>query len=103
MGLDVCSALWGGFQNSPQPTRALQPQSQASPKAVFGGGGGKELLPLSMGRNRINVYMKFRFHMCGASARQDTFLWPLSYWPGLTKQFIPLLKRALAILFWGPL
>lgn len=33
MGLGVCPALWGSFQNSPQPIRTPQPQSQASPLA----------------------------------------------------------------------
>lgn len=60
MGLDICPALWGVFQNSPQSTRTPQPQSQ--PPGLAFKGLRAVILPPSVGKDRINVCMNFRFH-----------------------------------------
>lgn len=105
MGLDVCPALWGSFQNSPQPIRTPQPQSQASPLAWPSRASGLSpwgLLPLSVSRNRINVCMNFRFQSVwcfgGQTGPRHTPMWPLSQWPGSRKmEMIPLPKPTLTL------
>lgn len=54
-GPAFCPALWDNFQNSPQPVRSLQPQSQASLLAWTSRDSGLSscrLLPPSVSRNR---------------------------------------------------
>lgn len=91
MGLDVCLVGWlpeltRSHRDSPpsaKPAPRKAPPSGASGLPSWG------LLPLSVGRNRINVCMNFRFPSVwcfgGQAGPQHTPLWPLSQGPGSRK------------------